>query len=242
MGENSYLQIWVTSALRLHHKLRSAPSDLGSWEQRDWIAKAVSDAWGNRPRTSMERIVALVVGVFCWCDREDILVIWREAISADCSEETRMGMDVFTIVLRSFLCEPPGRTVWLPLKRKTMIAALQEFAPHILKELQLTKYSVSPQDSELFLRSTAIACQLPWYSSACKLARRQAQASESMAIIGSLLGAAFGSIAFREDARAVKRVEDDQQVVAIAIEPLWAAVTGCGNGGQLATVSWAQVS
>lgn len=244
MENNPYLQIWVTSVLRLHHKLQDAPNHLGvgSQEQYDWMAKAVSDTWGNRPRTNMERIVALVVGVFCWCDRGDILAMWREALGADCSAETRMGMDVFLVVLRSFLCEPPGRTVWLPLKRKTTIAALKEFSPQVLAELQLTKYSTSPQKGELFLTSTAIACQLPWYSSACKLARRQAQASDLIAIIGSLLGAAFGSIAFQEDLRTIKRVEANQQAVAIAIEPLWATLIGSGNSGSLATVSLANVS
>jgi hypothetical protein len=240
--ENSDLQIWVTSALKLHHTLRHASRDPGNWVQRDVITKAVNETWGNRPRTSKERIVALVVGVFCWCDRGDILAIWREAVSADCPEETRAGIDVFSIVLRSFLYEPPGRTVWLPLKRKTTIAALREFSPQALAELQMAKYSASPQNGELFLTSTAIACQLPWYSSACKLARHQAQASDSIAIIGSLLGAAFGSIAFREDIRAIKRVDANQQAVAIAIEPLWATLIGSGNSGSLATVSLANVS
>jgi hypothetical protein len=239
--DNVYLQTWVTSVIRLHHKLRDSPPDQWSRVQRDLITNAVAETWGNRTRSSLERIFALVIGVFCWCDRDDILAVWREALSADCPEETRAGIDVFTIVLRSFLCEPPGRTVWLPLKRKTTIAALREFSPEALIELQLKKYSMTRQDGDLFLTSTAIACQLPWYSSACKLAWRQAQPPEAIAIIGSLLGAAFGSIAFREDVRALKQVDKNQQAVAITIEPLWMLLMGSGDRQALATVSLANV-
>ncbi len=232
-----HLQTWVASVIRLHHKLQDSPQDQWSRGQRDLIAKVVAETWGNRTRSSLERIFALVIGVFCWCDRDEILAIWRETLSADCPEETRAGIDVFTIMLRSFLREPPGRTVWLPLKRKTTIAALREFSPQALTELQLTKYSMTRQDGDLFWTSTAIACQLPWYSSACKLARRQAQPPEAIAIIGVLLGAAFGSIAFQEDKRALKQVDENQQAVAITIAPLWKLLTGSGEERVLATVS-----
>lgn len=235
--DNPYLQTWVASVIGLHHTLRDSPQDQWTLDPRELITHVVTDTWGNRTRSNLERVFALVVGVFCWCDQDEILALWREVLSADCPEDTRAGIDVFTIVLRSFLCEPPGRTIWLPLKRKTTIAALRDFAPEALTELQLTKYSMSRQDSDVFLASTAIACQLPWYSSACQLARRQRQPLESIAIIGSLLGAAFGSIAFQENQRALKHAEEHQQAVAAAIAPLWKLLTGSGEERVLATVS-----
>jgi hypothetical protein len=235
--DNPYLQTWVASVIRLHHKLCDSPQDQWSRGPRELITRTVTETWGDRTRSSIERVFALVVGVFCWCDQEEILAIWREVLSADCPEDAQAGIDVFTIILRSFLREPPGYTIWLPLKRKTTIAALRDFAPQALTELQLTKYSTSYQNGDVFLSSIAIACQLPWYSSACKLARRQKQPPESIAIIGSLLGAAFGSIAFQEDQRALKQMDEHQQTVAVAIAPLWTLLTGSGEERVLATVS-----
>ena len=163
----------------------------GELQQRS-IVQAIAELWGQGERSDLERVFALALGVFCWCDREQALSTWCETLSADCPVETHIGIQLFTVVLRSFLREPPGRTVWLPLKRPTTIADLTAFSPEALAELQRTQHSMQCKTIDPFLASTAIACQLPWYSTACKLAKRQAHPVEARVIIGALLGAAFG--------------------------------------------------
>ena len=239
-----YLQSWVACALRLCHQsqsLRLDPGGESQQQQQQLVTQAVTDLWENGDRSNLERVFALSLGVFCWCDNDEMLSSWRNVLSADYSAETHTGIELFTIVLRSFLREPPGRTVWLPLKRATTIADLKAFSPKALVELQRSQNAMTSQANDLFLTSTAIACQLPWYGSASKLARRQTQSLESLAIIGVLLGAAFGPIVFQEDVRIFTQTYDAQRIAAEAIAPLWQLWTGIGDHRAITTISLASV-
>jgi len=236
----TYLHAWVACALRLRQQLHLLNDPPAEKLEPQWIANVVVDQWKTGDRSNLERIFALALGGFCWCDHNDVWSIWRNSLSVDCSAEIQTSIELFTIVLRSFLREPPGRTVWLPLKRATTIADLHAFSPHALAELQRTQNTMSRNTTDLFLTSTAIACQLPWYSSASKLARRQTQSPESLAIIGVLLGAAFGPIAFQEEVRVFQSTYDAQRIAADAIAPLWQLWTGSGGGQLVKTVSIAR--
>lgn len=232
-----YLQSWVTCALKLREQLHRQRGNLQGALEPQHVTDIVTEQWHRGNRSQLERVFALALGVFCWCDRDDIEPIWRQALSVDCSVEVQTGIELFTIVLRSFLREPPGRTVWLPLKRTTTIADLQAFSPQALPKLQRSHTAISRNTTDLFLTSTAIACQLPWYSSASKLARRQTQSPESLAIIGVLLGSAFGPIAFQEEVRVFQSTYDALQIATEAIAPLWTLWTGSGEGQSVPTIS-----
>ncbi len=229
VGVRDRLRNWVQVTIELRRALQSA----GDATTRAELVRSAIAHESNRALSLSERAIALSVGTFYWCDRDDILGVWCETLSLGLDAETRWGMGLFAAVLRSFLQEPPGRTVWLPLKRTTTIAALEAFSPEARREIQKARLALVP-DGEMFRAATAIACQLPWYSSACHLANRHAQPREACRIVGALHGAAFGTIAFQEPQRANRRSCGDS-TLDIELAPLWSAWTGAH--GSAATIS-----
>jgi len=219
------LRHWVEVALALWKTLPAPSREPES--PSDVICALLREACNERPLDVIERSIALAIGVFCWCDRDDILTIWCETLYHDLDPDRRYGAQLFSIVLRSFLQEPPGRTVWLPLKRKTTIDALRAFSPEAPADLQQPRLALH-NHGDIFRASTAIACQLPWHRSACKLANCQGRGPAAHRIIGALHGAAFGTIAFRENQRATcTNVNCD--AIALEVAPLWRAWTGSPN-------------